>query len=149
MSRPDGLKALMDYARGNAMVHSLFAMTYGALTIFCGDDLWSGGSAYRTANSIPFAPQSWGCVAIVFGGVIAIGCVKNKNSERWIRVGCFLMAVWCFVFAIFFLTDSIKSHTPFGLPGTAVYSYMAMLMIHRSVLSRRIQIDVKLPNIRE
>ncbi|AWY06136.1 membrane protein [Gordonia phage Suzy] len=140
VKKNDKLKALLDYAKGNAIVHSAFGFSYGLLTIFAGDALWAGGRTYETANSLPYAPQSWGTIAIVFDGVIAIGSIKKTNSERWIRWGCFGLAAWCFVFAIFFLIDSIAHWTPFGLPGVVVYGYSALLMIHRSVLGERLSV---------
>lgn len=131
----DKLKALLDYAKGNGIVHGLFAICYGLLTIIFGDELWNG-PVYQNANKLPWAPQSWGLVALLCGVIILYGAYRDR--ERLVRWGCFFMAVWCFVFASLFLKDFIEYKAALSLPGVISYYHAAFLMINRSVLSKRV-----------
>ena len=143
---PEKLRALIDYAKGNAIVHSLFAITYGLITIFFGDELWELGHVYSSAKQVPYAPESWGILAIFCGVIILFGVFRGNfrsdyRGEAMIRVGCLLFSAWCFVFAILFAWDCVKYKTPIGLPGVANYLYMALLVVHRGVLAKRISED--------
>ena len=137
------VKALIDYARGNAILHSAFLIAYGVVTFVYNDTLWSESRVHDTIGQLPKSPESWGALAIFFGVVILIGVLKS--NEKIISTGCFLGAVWCLVFAITFITDFILDpSTPIALIGFAVYTYTALIMLHRVVLVRRLQHETSL-----
>lgn len=129
------LKALLDYARGNGLLHGIFAIIYGTLTFIYGDDLWEG-PAYYNASKIPYAPQSWGAVAMLAGIIIILGSVKGK--EKLVKWGCFFMSTWCLFFASLFLKDFIETKMAFILPAAVSYYHAAFLMVNRYVLAGRI-----------
>ena len=137
------VKALIDYARGNAILHSAFLIAYGVVTFVYNDTLWSESRVHDTIGQLPKSPESWGALAIFFGVVILIGVLKS--NEKIISTGCFLGAVWCLVFAITFIIDFILDpSTPIALTGFAVYTYTALIMLHRVVLGRRLQHETSL-----
>lgn len=135
MSGSAKLKALLDYARGNAIVHSLFAITYGMATVVWSDALWLGG-VYDTAKEIPFAPESWGFIAMLSGSMILYGA---RNGQVFVKWGCGILSAWCFIFAIFFAIDCIANKTPLGIPGVISYLYIALLVVHRGVLAEKLE----------
>lgn len=137
------VKALVDYARGSAILHAMFLIVYGVITFAYRDALWSESRVYDTIGQLPKSPESWGALAVAFGVIILIGVMWA--NERIISVGCFLGAVWCIVFAITFLIDFIlDKNTPITLVGFSIYVYTALIMLHRVVLGQRLQHETTL-----
>lgn len=136
------VKALVDYARGNAILHVLFLFFYGVITFVYGKVLWRGTGVHDTISMIPYSPESWGSIAIFCGLLVLLGIIKSDNIL--ISVGCFLGSMWCFVFAGALLTDFFEDPTtPIALSGGLTYTYSALLMIHRSVLARKLDNEPK------
>ena len=131
------LKALVDYARGNTLMHAAFLVIYGIITYAYMSTLWMGTRVHDTISQLPYAPESWGTPAILIGLVIFIG--TYRNSERLVSIGCFFGAVWCLIFAAAFLVDFIQDDTtPIALTGCLIYAHTAAVLLHRFVLGRRL-----------
>ena len=133
------ISAGLDYVKGNTDTHGIFALAYGIITFIYGDKLWDT-TAYSTASSVPYAPQSLGTVAIILGLLILY--FSHKGRIKAVGWSVFFMAVWCFVFAIFFINDVFETNSPLGLPGVISYGHAGILMINRWVLTRRMSNDL-------
>lgn len=124
---------LLFFARAVTFVIGAIAIGYGTLTFTFGEALWHGPSAvYGTAQSVPYAPQSWGLVAILAGLCVVIG--QWTGVHRVIIAGAAVMAAWFLFFAGAFLTDVVQSQLPFGAPGVLIYGALCLLMVLRAVV---------------
>lgn len=121
------------FIRGVTTLLGVFPIGYALLTFCFGDPLWAGAPTYDTANSVPYAPESWGVVAICAGCLILLG--EYMRRHVLIVAGALVQSVWCLFFAVGFGVDSVNHHVPFGLPGTWVYFTIAALMVVRARLA--------------
>ncbi|OZD74904.1 hypothetical protein CH273_25810 [Rhodococcus sp. 05-339-2] len=121
---------LLFFARSVTVVLGALAIGYGTLTFTFGAALWSGPShVYGTALTVPYAPQSWGVVAIVAGVLVVTGQLASRH--RVVVAGAAVMILWFLFFAISFLFDVVNSGNPFGAPGVLVYTLLCVLMVLR------------------
>ncbi|NIL77589.1 hypothetical protein [Rhodococcus sp. B10] len=127
------LKDLLFFARTATLVLGAIAIGYGALTLVFGEALWDGPShVYGTALSVPYAPQSWGLVAMAAGICVISGQLLDRH--RLIIVGATVMVLWFLFFGGSFLFDVVESQSPFGAPGALVYLSLCLLMALRSAV---------------
>lgn len=124
---------LLFFSRAVTFVLGAIAIGYGTLTFTFGASLWHGPSpVYGTALSVPYAPQSWGVVAIAAGLCVVVG--QWIGQHRIIITGAVSMTLWFLFFAVSFFRDVIKSDLPFGAPGILIYGALCVLMVLRSVV---------------
>ena len=121
------------YVRGSTQAFIIFPIGYGILTLVFGDELWGAGRLYDAAMVIPFAPESWGVLALVFGILMAIG--EFSERKMFLSVGCAMMGIWCYTFAALFLIDCLRYETPFGAPEALLYSVIGTHYWGRSRLA--------------
>lgn len=126
-------QALADYVRLSTWLISILPIVYGGLTWVFGDDLWTQSPIYRTALSVPYAPQSWGTAFIVLG-VLSILLAELK-SYAVDALCCMIMAVILASFMIAFLTEAIGSRLVGALPPATIYALFSLLFMNRARLS--------------
>ncbi|OZF25188.1 hypothetical protein CH296_28010 [Rhodococcus sp. 14-2496-1d] len=121
---------LIFFARSVTVVLGLLAVGYGALTFTFGAALWDGPShVYGTALTVPFAPQSWGVVAVVAGALVVVGQLGDRHHV--VVLGAAVMVLWFLFFAVSFVFDVVESGVPLGSPGILVYTSLCVLMVLR------------------
>lgn len=125
-------KAGISFVHGFTVNMAIIPIGYGILTFVFGAEMWSGAT-YGSAMSVPYAPQSWGTVALALGILIVIS--ERKRLYGLMSVACFLSATWCLIFAFFFLFDCIRHGMSFGAPGVLVYSTIGVAFLSLSRLA--------------
>ncbi|QXO13689.1 hypothetical protein SEA_DUMPTRUCK_34 [Gordonia phage DumpTruck] len=129
------VNAAIWFIRAVTLVSGGFAIGYGVLTFLFGKELWGNGAAmtYDAALTVPYAPQSWGLVAMTLGVLIIFSELKEARRAKTVFMG--LQGVWCFIFASYFLIDCLSSGHPFGAPGVLVYSFVGTIFLLCAMLA--------------
>lgn len=141
----DPVEDLLGSINAASRLYGLFGIGFGVLAFCFGDGLW-GSRAYDTAQLVPGAPQSWGALSMLFGMMVIFGpLLRGRHEWRVSAIGCWLMGVWCYIFAIFLATDAIKRQEAFGLSGAWLFSVVGTLAINRGRLGMRLGRARELP----
>lgn len=126
-------QALADYVRISTWLIGILPIAYGGMTWIFGDDLWSSSPIYRTALSVPYAPQSWGTTFIVLG-VLSI-LLAELRYYAMDAVCCMAMAVILASFMVAFMAEAIGHHLIGALPPATIYALFSLLFMIRARLS--------------
>ena len=105
-----------------ARLFATYSIVQGALVLIGGRARWSS-PGYVTALLVPGAPATWGWVLLVVGAATLLGTFRVLM--RTTSAGLYLMALWCFFFALTGLktavdnplsgTTGIPTYTAFGV----------------------------------
>lgn len=123
----------LDFIRTSTVLLGLLPVLYGILTWVFGDALWATSPVYRTALTVPLAPQSWGTVFIALG-VLTVWFSGHRN-HRGSAVVTALTALVLASFMVSFLIEGLRSQTIGVMPPAVVYGIFSVLFLSRSRLS--------------
>lgn len=87
--------------RSIARAAGTWAFIEGVIIILGGPDRWRSPS-FATALQVPFAPTSWGVVALLLGPVIVVGTFLGWRGARVVGVALCALASWALFFALTF-----------------------------------------------
>lgn len=94
-----------------------YAILQGLGIILGGRIRWSS-VAFRDALTVPGAPSSWGVVLGLIGAWALAATFSRRHKNITTAMGC--LSAWHGVFALFFATAALDSHTA---ATTAVWVY--------------------------
>lgn len=86
------------------------AILWGVFVIPGGRDNWAA-PIYETALQFPGAPESWGTVAVLTGGLLLVGSLMGCKGRLLILIGGYGCAVWNVFFALSFFKEFMESET--------------------------------------
>jgi hypothetical protein len=114
-----------DFVRGTIGLLAVLPILYGILTWTVGMDLWAGSEVYRTALTVPGAPQSWGSLFLVLGGLQMFCAFKRHyRLTQWVALAAALMiGMFMVTFGAEYWFRSNESALPPAL-GWGVFSVM-------------------------
>lgn len=118
----------LDYIRGEVGMLSLLPIGYGILTWIFGEQLWAGSAVYRTALSMPGAPQSWGTLFIALGATLMVcGLRLRYRVVRVVAVGAALVLA---LFMVMFLTEYFTTGNASALPPALAWAVFSLLLLN-------------------
>lgn len=123
----------LDYIRTQTVMFGLLPVLYGLLTFAFGDDLWSGSVVYRTALSVPYAPESWGVTFVTLG--VGVMLFSWTGRQRLLATWSMATALILSMFMVTFLTEWVANDNPSGLPPGIIYAVLAMSFMNRARLA--------------
>lgn len=135
LAQADRLAARMDrletFAQAATMLLALIPIAYGVLTWIYGAQLWSDSTAYSTALSTPFAPQSWGTIFMVSG--LTVVWSGWRDHARCVMLSTGTSAFILAMFMSMFVTEFVQHPDKEGaLPPALVYAVLSMLFLARA-----------------
>lgn len=119
-----------DFVRGSIGLLAVLPIIYGVLTFAAGDSLWSGSAVYRTAMTVPGAPQSWGTVFVVIGGLQML-CAFRRHY-RLVQVVTLAAALLVGMFMCSFGAEYVARSNESALPPALAWAVFAMLYLNVS-----------------
>lgn len=123
----------INYIRTQTVLLGLLPVFYGLLTFIYGDALWGGSIVYRTALTVPYAPESWGVAFMALGtGVIIFAGVRYQVL---LAASCILTALVLSMFMVTFLTEVVLGNNMSGLPPGVVYGIFSLSFMNRARLA--------------
>lgn len=111
--------------RSLARLSATFAIVQGLGIIVAGRDRWQG-EAFKSALSVPGAPESWGFFLALGGAVALLGSLTRRRPL--VITGLYLCAAWCLFFALSFILVSLRSGTA-STTGIGTYVYIGALFV--------------------
>lgn len=130
----DKVEAMSGFLAREAYALSGFAIFYGCLTWIFGRGLWP---PEQSAFKIPWAPQSWGTLMIVFGLVTIVVSHRRLRWSKYVSLAMrTLVLVWG-IFAITFLVDIFQDHDPRTYPPFGTCLLLAVLCANRVALEEQ------------
>lgn len=127
------------------IVLGLIPLAYGICTFIFGDELWLGrlGTAiktipgeygvYETAYQVPFAPESWGTVFVLFGLTTLVSALKGWG--KLVMASTMASGFIFLFFALSFVTDAFSNHSAPAWPPSIIYVGLAVLCVNRAKLA--------------
>lgn len=96
-----------------------WAVLSGMLIALSGVTRWHT-NAYHTLNYMPGSPYTWGVLFIIAGILTIMGSITHVHLGKITlrNIGLWLIAFWCLVFVIGFITAAIQSTVSFNIPST-------------------------------
>ncbi|WRQ08242.1 hypothetical protein JDBV14_00640 [Mycobacterium phage harman] len=124
---------LEEYARLSTVLISVLPLIYGALTIAYGQELWAYSPIYRTALTVPYAPQSWGLVFITLGTLSLL--FAWRRYHRAMSVVSILLALALSMFMLTFAAEAVASGNLSAVPPAVIYGLFSLAFLNRSRLA--------------
>lgn len=126
-----------DYIRGSIGLMAVLPVLYGLATWWFGDDLWSGSEVYKTALSVPGAPQSWGSVFITVGLTLLICAVRRNHTA--VMVVTVTAALVMSMFMVSFTTEFVVSGNESAIPPAIAWLVFSLLFLNLSRLALKMR----------
>lgn len=131
-----------DYIRGTIGLLATLPTLYGLMTWFFGDDLWAGSEVYKTALTVPAAPQSWGTLFIAIGVTLYI-CAAKKRHRLTMTVSlitALMMGMFMVTFGVEYVARGNESALPPAL-GWGVFSLLLLNLWRLASKMNRLEKD--------